>query len=123
MEYINHERPQNEATKISKASPSPRGNQHKEYNCQRCPRNLMKGNIRHCKLYKDIKDYENVKARMKKEKEFNKYMKSSPEVFSRLFKNYARATQIFKYEIGIYKELRQETENGILGIAGIVNDN
>lgn len=107
---------------INKASQAEKGN-HKEYNCQRCPRNLMARGIKHCRLYKDIKDYENVKARMKKETEFNKYMKNSPEVFSRLFKGWARAIQIFKYEIGIFKELRQEKKGDEINLVGICDSN
>ena len=92
---------------------------HAEKNCQKCPENIS-----NCKLYEAIKNYKEV-SKIKKEadniKDYAAGLKAR-SILGSYFKEYARATQILKYEIGIFKELREEKDkNGEIKLIGVCN--
>ena len=67
-------------------------------------------------LNKSISDYQKAH----KEKMF----KSNFTKFKDLFRKYARASQILKYKIGIFKELRQELDkDGEIRLVGVCDSN
>jgi len=81
---------------------------HTEWDCRKCPRNTNAVSKQRCDLYKAIKGYLGAKA-------------CKDEITQEIFKKYARAKQIIKYEIGIFKELEQRKENDEIKLIGICN--